>query len=142
MNFEEKIAEETKNVEIEIKNIAPHEWGEYFDGIEDYKNLQIKFGDDLLHITLSYTEDLADKFCEEINSIWGDDRNPFYRIDLTGFWLEFPNDWDEEFYAELYEDIFDEIKEIAIKYYLLAKYDKASYRRRGFDIYEFLGVKR
>ena len=134
MSFNEKINEEIKDVQIEVKDIANHEWGEVPGvGAEYYKKLVVKFNanDDLLHIKLAFTEDLSEKFCEEINAIWGDDRNPYYKVDLTGFWLEFPKEYDEI--------TLNRIKEIAIKYYLIAKYDKPSYIRRGFDIYEFLG---
>lgn len=123
-----------ENVEIKIKDIAPHEWGEYFDGIDDYKKLQIQIDDDYLHILLGFT-DLSDKFCNEVNSIWGDDRNPFYKNDFTGFWLEFPKDWGK---YEEDNSTLKEIEEIAIKYYLIAKYDKPSYHRRGLDINKIL----
>ena len=134
MSFNEKINEEIKDVQIEVKDIADHEWGEVPGiGAEYYKKLVVKFNanDDLLHIKLAFTEDLSEKFCEEINVILGDDRNHYYKVDLTGFWLEFPQEYDEI--------TLNRIKEIAIKYYLIAKYDKQSYIRRGFDIYEFLG---
>lgn len=139
MNITEKIQKETENVKIEVKDIPSQEWGGPLEGVEYYKNLYISFGDDLLHIILSYTESLADEFCKEINAMWGDDRQPFYHIDLTGFWMEFPKDWMDEGLEEYDEVTLKEIKEIAIKYYLLAKYDKPSYIRRGFNIHEYLG---
>ena len=40
MNIKEKIKNETQNVIVEIKEIAPHEWGgDIFPNQEDYKRI-------------------------------------------------------------------------------------------------------
>lgn len=138
MNIKEKIKNETQNVIVEIKEIAPHEWGgDIFPNQEDYKRIVITFRNgEMLHTAFYHAENpkLPDEFCKELNEIWGDDRQPYSVYDvLTGFKVEFPKDWDNNNPDEC---IINEIRDLAIKYYLIAKYDNAPYKRRGFNIYE------
>lgn len=134
LTITKQIEKEIKNIKIDIAiyNIEAYEWGEPIKEYEKYNRLNITINNNVFSVILSEMNgNYHLEYCEKLNEILGNDKETFCKFDVfTGFWMKC-ND-------KINNEIIDNIKQLTLKYYLISKYDKKSYERRGFNIYKYL----